>query len=214
MNSRHLADDERADRELRESGQYFRQLAESINRVFFLTNGDNSQVLYVSPAYEQIWGRTCASLYANPASWADLIHPEDRVSVLASNRPESREVGFDLEYRIVRPDGAIRWIRSHGFPIRDQSGTIYRIGATAEDITEYKLQQHELHARHQSLSSMITSAMDASVMIDEANLIVLFNPAAERMFGYAAADLQGRPLGLLLPERFRADHPRQVAAFG
>ncbi len=214
MNSLNLPDDERADRELRESEQHFRQLVESINRVFFLTNRDNSQVLYVSPAYEQIWGRSCASLYADPASWADLIYPEDRASVLASNQPGSREAGFDLEYRIVRPDGAIRWIRSHGFPIRDESGTVYRIAATAEDITEHKLAQHELHASQQSLSSMITSAMDAIVMVNEANLIVLFNPAAERMFGYTAAELQGKPLGLLLPERFRAEHRRQVAAFG
>jgi diguanylate cyclase (GGDEF)-like protein/PAS domain S-box-containing protein len=125
-----------ADEALRASDLRFRQMAESIQDVFFLNEVGTSRVLYVSPAYEQIWGRSCADLYANPQAWMEAIHPEDR-----SNAQEQYARGlygqaFEHEFRIVRPDGAIRVIEARGFPVFDAQGNTIRIAGVAEDVTE------------------------------------------------------------------------------
>lgn len=116
--------------------QRFRQLAESIREVFWLTNPAKNEMIYVSPVYEQVWGRTCASLYASPAAWLEAIHPDDRGRVAQVAMTKQAAGTYDEEYRIVRPDGSVRWIRDRAFPIRGDNGTVYRIAGLAEDITE------------------------------------------------------------------------------
>ena len=147
-----------------ESEQRFRQLAEHIRKVFFLTNADNSKVLYVSPAYEQVWGRSCASLYADPASWAMPIHPDDRERILASDRHAQQGHNFNSEYRIVRADGSLRWIAARGFPVRDETGAIQRIAAIAEDITERKQQELKI-ARLSRIRAMMVGISSANVRL-------------------------------------------------
>jgi diguanylate cyclase (GGDEF)-like protein/PAS domain S-box-containing protein len=116
----------------------FRQMAENILDVFFLISAESNHILYVSPAYEAIWGHTCESLYAQPLSWTDAIHPEDREQALCSFQEGTKSGRFDYQYRIVRPDGEVRWIRTRGYPINDSSGTLIRIASIAVDISERK----------------------------------------------------------------------------
>lgn len=124
------------DAELRESEERFRQIAGNINSVFWIRDLPAEQILYISPAYETIWGRSCESLYLNPDSCLDAVHPEDRDWVYAKSLPrKSREQG--LEFRIIRTDGSIRWIRSRVFMVCDQTGRKYREVGVAEDITTY-----------------------------------------------------------------------------
>lgn len=127
-----------AEESLRESQERFRQLAENIREVFWLTDPVKNQMIYISPGYEQVWGRTCQSLYASPRSWLEAIHPDDRERVLEAALTKQVRGQYDEEYRIVRPDGSIRWIRDRAFPIRDHGGMIYRIAGLAADITEHK----------------------------------------------------------------------------
>jgi PAS domain S-box-containing protein len=122
---------------LGESEQRLRQIAENIREVFWLTTIDSGELLYVSPAYESVWGRPRQELNQAPRSFSAAIHPEDRSR--AAVAPESDgEHGFEVEYRIVRPDGSIRWIRDRGFPIQDDAARVYRLAGIAEDITERK----------------------------------------------------------------------------
>jgi len=107
---------------LRESEERFRQLAENIQDVFWLTDVTKNQMLYVSPAYETIWGRSCADLYSAPWTWLDAIHPEDRERVRRAAVTKQTQGRYDEEYRIIRPDGVVRWIRDTFFPIRNQGG--------------------------------------------------------------------------------------------
>jgi PAS domain S-box-containing protein len=123
---------------LAESEQRFRQIAENIREVFWLTTIDLSKVLYVSPAYEAVWGRSCESVHQDPRSFIAAIHPEDRARAVEALE-QKRVHGFEVEYRVVRPDGSIRWIRDRGFPIKDETAHAYRIAGIAEDITERKL---------------------------------------------------------------------------
>jgi PAS domain S-box-containing protein len=122
---------------LEASEEKFRQLAENIQQVFWIRNLEATEMLYVSPAYEQVWGRTRKELYANPAAWTESVHPEDRERIKAELSNWSVAAGpVEWEYRIVRPDGALRWIRARNYPVPDSSGNIYRIVGIAEDITE------------------------------------------------------------------------------
>ena len=113
-------------------------MAENIRDVFFLIDADSNRMLYISPAYEEIWGRSCESLYANPESWTEAIHPDDRASAYEKYKKGMSAGKFEYEYRIVRPDGSIRWIETRGFPVRDDAGKIVRIAGVAKDITERK----------------------------------------------------------------------------
>ncbi len=125
------------------SQQSFRELAEAIGAVFWLTDRRKKQIIYVSPGYEQVWGRPCAQLHANALDWFDAIHPEDRDRV-AKSVPRQETGGYDEEYRIVRPDGSIRWIHDRAFPVRNQAGEVYRIAGMAEDITARKQIEKEV----------------------------------------------------------------------
>ena len=131
-----LEDEKLAGKNLRESEARFRQLAENINEVFWITDPTMTQLIYVSPAYEKIWGRSCASLLASPRDWLEAIHPEDRPRVEQAAANILRSEGYDATFRILRPDKTERWIHDQGFSVRDAAGTIYRIVGTAEDITE------------------------------------------------------------------------------
>jgi two-component system, cell cycle sensor histidine kinase and response regulator CckA len=124
-----------AEANLRDSEERFRQLAENINVVFWITDPSKNQMLYVSPAYEKIWGRSCESLYASPQTWLEAIHPEDRerVRVAALARQVSGE--YHETYRIIRTDGSLRWVHDQAFPIVGTKGRVHRIVGVAEDIS-------------------------------------------------------------------------------
>ena len=125
---------------LQQSEERFSQLAENITEmVFWMSDPKERQMLYVSPAYEIIWGYTCESLYANSMGWLEAIHPEDRQYIQSIFFEKSLTGNYDEEYRIIRPDGSMRWIRDRGFPIRDKFGEPYRTVGIAEDITNRKL---------------------------------------------------------------------------
>jgi two-component system sensor histidine kinase/response regulator len=139
----------RAEEARRETEDRFRQLAENINEIFWMTDARHERVLYISPGYEEVWGRTCQSLYEQPQSWVENIHPDDRGSVIESIEQRRQGVFNDGVFRVVRPDGSIRWIRSRAFPIKDPAGQISRIAGLAEDITERKRGEEALRENEQ-----------------------------------------------------------------
>ncbi len=132
-----ITDRKKMENELRESELRLREMAENITSVFWMEDSDGN-LLYTSPAYEQIWGRTCQSFYENPKSWLDAIHPDDRQRVADSFSRWQFEGEYSEEFRIIRPDGEVRWIYDRGYPIRNKEGEVYRIAGIAEDITERK----------------------------------------------------------------------------
>jgi PAS domain S-box-containing protein len=137
---------------LRESELKFRQLAENITDVFYMTSPNLQQTHYVSPAYEQIWGRSRARLYTQPQEWSDAILPEDRERTLMKfSKLEADEPSVSMEFRIARPDGEVRWILSRGFQVRDAGGKVIRITGIASDITERKLAEAALEKVHKEL---------------------------------------------------------------
>ncbi|WDT82527.1 MAG: PAS domain-containing protein [Candidatus Manganitrophus sp.] len=133
-----------AEVQLKESENRFRQLAENIHQVFWMSDTLKQEMLYISPAYEKIWGRSCETLYRQPKSFVDAIHPEDQPRIQASLERQARGEGTDIVYRVIRPDGSSRWIRDRSFPIHDRSGRVYRMAGIAEDITQQREAEEEL----------------------------------------------------------------------
>lgn len=146
---RNLAEDA-----LREKEERFRQVTENIGEVFWMSSIDKKQIIYISPAYETIWGRTCRSLYEHPTSWMDAVHPEDQERVRRSALENQALGKYNEEYRILRGDGSIRWIRDRAFPVRDEQGTVYRIVGVAADITDYKRAEQEIQQANRELADL------------------------------------------------------------
>jgi diguanylate cyclase (GGDEF)-like protein/PAS domain S-box-containing protein len=147
-NMQREAERESAKRALAASEQKFRQLAANIPEVFWTTDPNLGRITYVSPAYEKIFGRSAALLLENPTEWFDAIYPEDRARVVASHGRSSGGK-IDEEFRIVRPDGVVRWLHNRAFPAMDDSGRTTMITGMAEDITSRKLDEQKLqHMAH------------------------------------------------------------------
>ncbi|HUU82044.1 MAG TPA: PAS domain S-box protein, partial [Phycisphaerae bacterium] len=153
------------DRAQRESEERFRQIAENSNQVYWLTDWKKGELLYVNPAYERVFGRSCQSLYENRRSWIDAIHPQDRDRVdEVFARKGKRGEYTDEEYRIVGPDGSLRWVHDRSFPIRDAAGEVYRWVGVAEDVTERKRAESALRVREEQLANanrMLQLVLDA-----------------------------------------------------
>ena len=141
---------------LAESEQKFRQLAEHIDAVFWVSDLDKGEMAYISPAYETIWGRTLESLYETPTSFVQAIHPEDRARVVAAFALQVRGE-YDETYRVVRPDGSTRWVRDRAFPIRDERGAPYRIVGFVEDITERQQMMDSLAELNRELEARVAT---------------------------------------------------------
>jgi PAS domain S-box-containing protein len=136
---RDVTEQRKAAEALRESEERFRHLAENIGEVFYIMGPEGESIIYVSPAYEDVWGRKCAELAANPLAWTESIHPDDRQRVAAYYTQKVRDKeAFQIEYRIVRPDGSIRLIWNRTFPVKDDKGRLVRFVGIAEDVTKRK----------------------------------------------------------------------------
>ncbi|MCC0175794.1 EAL domain-containing protein [Waterburya agarophytonicola K14] len=131
--------------ELTEREALFRQIAENVREVFFVISAKTDEILYISPTYEKVWGRSCQSLYEEPQSWLFAIHPEDSFKALATIETQFRTGDdFEEEYRIIRPDESICWVRVRAFPVRDVMGKVNRFVGIAEDITNRRESEEAL----------------------------------------------------------------------
>jgi PAS domain S-box-containing protein len=154
----------KAEAALRESDEKFHLLADNITDAFWIRTPDMREVLFVSPAFERIWGRPPESLYANPHQWADFTHPEDRERVTAAFAGLTRDVpSVDLEYRIARPDGEMRWIRARGFQVRDDAGKLVRLTGIVTDTTERQRVAEALRTSNAEIS-FTNRALEAEIV--------------------------------------------------
>jgi len=114
----------------------FAELVDTIDEVLWVRDLVEERLLYVSPAFERIWGRPVADLLRSPSLWMETIHPDDREKVVSAVVSNARAGVDRVEYRIVRPDGAVRTIQDRAYPIRNAKGAVYRMAGVAEDITD------------------------------------------------------------------------------
>ncbi|MBF0339147.1 MAG: PAS domain S-box protein [Nitrospirae bacterium] len=176
-----IDEQKRLSKKLSENKERLTLLTSNISEVFWIANLDTSVTLYVSPAYEVIWGRTCNSLYENPRSFIDAIHPEDRESVIAALEVKKKRMPFSHEYRIIRPDGSVRWISDRGFPNITGDLTLY-VGI-ARDITEQKDMEKSLTEEKNKLQSIVDAMEDALTIRDLEYNITYQSEISKSIFG-------------------------------
>ncbi len=165
----------------------FRELAANTEDVFYSFDSRSNRLLYISPGYEKISGRSCESLYANPLSYVNAVAPED-LALLKSSRQRSRAgETTDIEFRFLLPDGQTRWIREHSYPVMNTAGQIERIVGTSRDITGRKLADLALAATHRALQMLSRSSIAMNRIDDEATLLAEVCRLAVDAGGYRMA---------------------------
>ncbi len=188
---------------LRASEEKFRQLADNIREVFWMSNADRSRFIYVSPAFEHIWGQPCSSLYTSPDKWIEFLHPDDRCRMVGNTLNQQPPREYDETYRIIRPDGSIRWIQDRAFPIYDDSGNIYRIVGIADDITNRKEALDSLAESEARKRAIMQAALDCIVTIDHEGRIIELNSAAEKIFAFSRSKFIGENVIAIIPPTFK-----------
>jgi PAS domain S-box-containing protein len=148
------------ERALRESDERYRQMADNIQEVYWMLDAGTKHIISINPAYETITGRSLATLRDNPLSYQELFHPEDRVRILTRLEEAGATGQIDEEFRIVRPNGAVRWVSVHGSPVRDAAGVVRRLVGTAQDITARKSAEEQM-ARNLALAESASAEADA-----------------------------------------------------
>jgi PAS domain S-box-containing protein len=185
-----------AESALRLSEERFRQIAENIREVFWITEPHDKKLIYISPAYEEVWGRPCRSLSELSRTWLDTIYPDDQARLTEAAETVQAGGDYDIEYRIVRPDGEIRWVRDRAFPIVNLSGEVYRVAGVADDVTEskqaieqIKMSLHEkevllkeIHHRVKNNMQVITSLLSLqSKTIKDKQALSVFQESQNRV---------------------------------
>jgi PAS domain S-box-containing protein len=178
-----ITERKRAKETLRQSEERFRQLAENITDVFWICSPDLQKVLYVSPAYERVWGRSAERLREHPQEWFEAILPEERERVAATyGRLTNGEPSVSLEYRITRPGGEVRWIHSRGFQVRDAAGKVIRITGVASDINDRKLAEAELLWKTAFLEAQVDSSLDGILVVNSKGKQLLRNQRMNQLW--------------------------------
>jgi diguanylate cyclase (GGDEF)-like protein/PAS domain S-box-containing protein len=181
----------RQDQRLAESELRFRQFADNSNVVFWVRT--EREMLYISKAYEAIWGRDRAGLYADPDSFVDAVHPDDRARVAAAFlRNQADGAGFDEEYRVVRPDGGMSWVHARSFPVRDEAGQVIRWTGVAEDVTARRTAERLVRQQAEERQQLLAGLADGVYGVDRDGRCTFANPAALAMLGYREDELLGR----------------------
>jgi PAS domain S-box-containing protein len=183
-----ITERKRAEDELRASEERFRQLANNIQEVFWMTDAVSGKGIYMSPAAEAVWGRSREDLMSEPDAFMNSILPEDLPVVSRALQKERNGKNVEMEYRITRPDGSVRWIWDRAFPIFDDANKVKRIAGVSADITERKQAEEQLR----KLSRAVEQSASTIVITDAAGNIEYVNPQFTETTGYTFQEAVGQ----------------------
>jgi PAS domain S-box-containing protein len=199
----------RRERRIHESERNFREVTETVQQGFLLRQVNPPAVLYASPGVGRIFGIDLDTVYGTSFALEDLIHPDDRDVVLAQR--DAMTGPSDFEFRIARPAGDVRWIRTRAEPVAVANGHVARIAAVIDDVTEERALNDALSASEQRFRLLVSSVTDyAIIMLDPVGRVTGWNPGAERIKGYAAEEIVGRHFSVFYPPQLaEAGHPQR-----
>jgi PAS domain S-box-containing protein len=186
-----ITERKQAEESLRESEAKFRQMAENIYSVFWISeiNGTTGlKYVYMSPAFEHIFGIQVERIYDDPRQWLKMIYPEDRERFMAAMNKRFAGDYYNVDvpdFRIVRPDGTMRWIKARLYPIKGEDGTIRRFVGIADDVTERKLAEDALKLTQFALDNF----RDSAIWLTLDGRIVYVNQETCKSLGYSKEEL-------------------------
>lgn len=169
-----------------------RHIGEDAREAFWVVSPDKSEQVFVSPSYEQIWGRSRDSLYADPHSSLQAVHPEDAALLRRAIEIQSRGEPVSGEYRILRPDGTVRWIRARSVPVRDAHGRLFRTVGISEDITARRAVEAELRRQQELVRTITNHTSDGVFVKDIEGRYAMMNPAGAALVGRTSEETLGR----------------------
>lgn len=180
--------------ELRKSEKILRLITESVSDVLWLITPGFDKVVFIGPAYETIWGRDRAAVYKRPGTLIEAVHPEDRERVSAALADYTLGINQNHEYRIVRPDGAVRWIHERTFPIRHLDGSLSLVAGISRDVTVEKQLQAEMSLRESEVRLReLAENLHQVLWIRDFDRIIYVNPAYETVIGATRRSLYENP---------------------
>ncbi len=194
-----ITERKKAEDALFESEKKFRQFAENIEDVFWMSTPGVKEMLYVSPAYEKIWGRSCESLYKSPQSFMSAIHPDDQQHVQKELKKHAIGKWGPIEYRIIQPDESVRWIMDRGFTIFNEQDKIRYLLGTASDITQRKQAEEALKESEEKFRRLAENAPDIiyRFRVSPNPGFEFISPAVTEIAGYTPQEYYDNPeLGL------------------
>lgn len=201
-----------AEEALRESEERFRQMAENSPDMFWLYDVKDDKVLYVGPGFEKIWGRKLEEVYANPDIWREAIHPDDREFIITDFDTRGMTEGTENEYRIVWPDGTVRWVHSRAFPIRNAAGEVARLAGIVYDVTERREAEDALKRQEQLFHAIVEDQSEMIVRWKPDGTRTFVNSAYRRTFGPSQGELVGTSFFPVIPEEDRKRLRQKVAS--
>ncbi|MBI5928304.1 MAG: PAS domain S-box protein [Chloroflexi bacterium] len=213
--SRDITRRRQSEEALRESEERFRQIAENVDQILFMRSHDDQRMLYISPRYEQMWEKSVESIYKDPQSYMDSVHPDDLEQVRQQRLTKHYiEEGFaDYEYRIILSQNRTRWVRVRTFPIKNDINVIVRRAGIIEDITERKQSEVALRESEEKFRLLLDAAPVATIISDQTGRISLVNLQAEKLFGYERNELVGKMVEVLVPSHAHERHIRNRATY-
>jgi PAS domain S-box-containing protein len=200
---------------LEDRERLFSQIADNIKEVFFVCDVRFLEMVYVSPAYEHIWGRSCRSLYENPASFMGPVVPKDRPALVAYIAELQRGcIPGEIEYSLLHTNGELRQVLMRSVPVRNERGEVYRISGVALDITARKRAEDALRLSEERFRALVEHSGDAIALLDAAGTITYASASSERVFGFDVSELVGRDVIDLLHPDDAVNVRTQLATLG
>jgi PAS domain S-box-containing protein len=176
-----------------QSEERFRQLAENISEVFWLRDIRTGKILYISPKYEEVYGVSCQDLYNDPSNFLKSLHPDDKDRIVQAVREMSvNQQTYDLEYRIIRPNGEQRWLWARTYPVFDEDGQFVRVAGLTEDITQRKVTEETLRLSEEKFRRVYDLSPISKVMVSLDFRFLDCNDAFCKFLGYAKQELLGK----------------------
>jgi two-component system, NtrC family, sensor kinase len=183
-----------ADEALRQSEERFRLIAETIDEVFWMTDIENKKMLYISPAFDRIWGYSRQAMYENRNAFQEMLHPEDADWVIEELKIQKSGQPYSQEYRIVRPDGSVRQIWDQGFPVIDELGRIRNYVGVSQDVTDWRNAETRLKKSTDYLNQLLNCIGDPIFVKDRRHRFVFSNDANCTFIGLPREELIGNSL--------------------
>lgn len=211
VTARDYTEQRRAAEALAESQARLDLIASTLEDVVWFTDLGVRKVLFASKAYEHIWGRPVQGLYENPLDWMQAIHPEDRPRIEQIDALIRSTGQFNVEYRVVRPDGSVRWIHDRGFAVSGASGNSHQFAGIAQDITRRRELEQALSLQQQRLRAFLDNSSVFAWMKDEAGRYVFLSDNFQQKLRIEAADWEGKTDLEMLPRAIAEQYRRNDA---